>query len=179
MMTPEDAVWAWNHRMVVGQNLCPFAAPAIKREAVRVVASPATDLEGLVEALAAEIDQLLATATARLSTTLLVIPDMLFEFETYLDALEILEAVMSDSGLDGILQLASFHPNYQFADAEPDDPAHWTNRAPYPVFQLIRESEIEQAAAAYDVDGIPARNIERMRTLGQAQLRHVLSRDDQ
>ncbi len=163
---PDVAVRRWVEQFVVALGLCPFAAPVMST--LRVVATDATSLEHLLRAFQGELNRLVNAAPKALPTTLLVVPGpLLADFEDYLDALALLEAALADAGVEGEIQVASFHPDYRFADADPDDVAHYTNRAPHPTFHLIREADISAAVERHpDPDGIPARNVDLLRSLG-------------
>lgn len=168
------SVRRWLERVVIGEGLCPFARPVADR--LRITVSTATELDGLIEDLAAELQRLLDSPAGALPTTILAIPHMLADFEDYLDALEVAEAVLADAGLEGEIQIASFHPDYRFADAPPDDPAHSTNRSPVPLFHLLREEDVEQALATHpDPEAIPARNQAHFRALGAADVARRLA----
>ncbi len=168
------AVRRWIEEIVIGENLCPFARPVFDR--LRVAVSDARTLDGLIGDLAAELQRLLDSPAGVLPTTVLAVPRMLADFEAYLDALAVAEAVLADAGLEGEIQIASFHPAYRFADAPADDPAHFTNRSPVPLFHLIREDDVDQALASHpDPDGIPQRNQARFRALGADVLRRRLA----
>lgn len=159
------AVRRWIEAVVIGQGLCPFARPVLER--TRIAVSAAVDLEGLIGDLAVELQRLLDTPPALLPTTVLATPRMLADFDDYLDALAVAEAVLADADLEGIVQIASFHPDYRFADAPDDDPAHYTNRSPVPLFHLLRQDDLQHAIDGHpDPDGIPARNQRRLRALG-------------
>lgn len=163
----------WIEQVVVGHDLCPFARPVLDR--VRYVVSEARDLEALLTDLAAELEALVNAAPARRPTTVLVVPHMLADFSDYLDAVELVDAVLADSGLEGEVQVASFHPEYRFADAPADDPAHYTNRSPYPLLHLLREDEVSRAVDAHpDVEAIPERNVAHFRALGLEAVRALL-----
>lgn len=170
----EAATRRWIDRVVVGENLCPFARAVLPR--LRIVVSEARDLEGLLGDITAELQRLVDTSPAVLPTTIVVTPAMLARFHDYLDALALIEAALDATGLVGELQVASFHPSYRFADASADDPANYTNRSPYPMFHLLREAEVSRAVDAHpDPEGIPARNVDRMRALGAAGVRALLA----
>lgn len=166
------ATRCWVARLVVGETLCPWAAPVVRDETLRYAASAAADLPALLADVAAELTRLVNSSPARLATTLLVhTGDLLTDFEAYLDALSLVEAALSDAGLDGEIQVASFHPDYRFADGDPDDVAHYTNRSPAPTFHFIREADISAAVASHpDIDAVPRRNIAHVRALGRAHL---------
>jgi len=152
--------------VVIGLNLCPFAARPRRENRVRIAISHATDEEGLLNDLQAELERLSNTPTEALETTLLAIPDMLEDFEQYNNFLDAVDLWVEQFGWEGELQVASFHPRYQFADTDPDDPGNLTNRSPWPLLHIIREESLEQAIEHYpDVDGIPEHNIKRMNAL--------------
>jgi hypothetical protein len=171
-----NAVTCWVTRLVVGEGLCPWAAPVVRDGTLRFIGTDAPDLEALLHAVRAELERLINTAPAILSTTILVhTGDLLADFDDYLDALHLVEAALTDAGLDGELQVASFHPNYRFAGPA-DDAAHYTNRSPAPLFHFIREADVSAAIASHpDIDAVPRRNIEHMRTLGRAHLEALLA----
>jgi uncharacterized protein len=148
----------WVESVVIGLHLCPFARAALP--ATRVIAVPPG-----ARALDVVLDEAAHLDTERVTaTTLVVVPEGLADFEDYLDALAEIEGLLSAAGYDGILQIASFHPDYVFADAEPDDPANGTNRSPWPVFHLLREADVSAAVDRHpDPAGIPARNQELLR----------------
>ena len=160
---------AWVDRAVIGLNLCPFAkAPQVKG-LVRYVVSAAEDPAALLGDLAAELQRLAAAPADRLETTLLIHPRVLDDFLAYNDFLELAEDLVADLGLDGVLQVASFHPDYQFADAPPGDITHATNRSPWPTLHLIREDSIDRAVAAFpEAEQIYEANLATLRRLGPA-----------
>lgn len=152
---------------MIGLNLCPFArAPYIKGR-VRIHVSSATSEDELVADLAAELGVLAAADVDAIETTLLIHPHVLQDFHDFNDFLEIAEATVTALGLEGELQVASFHPDYQFADTAPDAIENCTNRSPYPTLHLLRESSIDRAIEVIeDTDEIYRRNIETLRALG-------------
>ncbi len=176
--TPEHALAAtraWVERLVIGLNLCPFAAGPTRKGLIRYCVSRASDPEALAAELRDEILRLDATDPHALSTTLLIAPYTLADFLDYNDFLDVADALLEALGVDGRIQIASFHPDYRFADAPADDVSHYTNRSPWPILHLLREDEIERAVASHpDIAAIPAANIGRMRALGEAQLRALL-----
>ena len=169
---PDDAAivaatGTWIERAVIGLNLCPFARVPFLDGRVLVRVSRATDADGLLADLADALQVLQATPVEACETTLLVHPHVLQDFLEYNDFLDVADAAVEALGLDGELQVASFHPDYQFADSEPDDMANHTNRSPYPTLHLLREASIERAVdAVADTDAIYERNIETLRRLG-------------
>lgn len=173
--TVEAAVRRWVERVVVGEGLCPFARPVLK--SMRVAVSDATDLEQLFIDLSAELQRLLDTPAGVLPTTILALPRVLGDFEDYLDALDVAVTLLADAGLDGEIQIASFHPDYRFADAPADDPANATNRSPVPLFHLLREEDVAHAVDGHpDPDAIPERNQAHFRRLGVEGVRTLLAR---
>ena len=157
----------WLERAVIGLNLCPFAKAVYVKQQVRFVLSDASTPEALLEQLAEELLLLRDTPAGEIDTTLIVHPDVLQDFLDYNDFLDNADAVVEALDLDGVLQVASFHPAYQFAGTAPDDAENLTNRAPYPCLHLLREDSVARAVAAYpEPDSIIERNIKTMQALG-------------
>lgn len=166
---------AWVEHAVIGLNLCPFAKAVYVKQQVRFVLSDAELEDDLLEELAEELLRLRDTPAEEIDTTLLVHPRVLTDFLEYNDFLDRVDALIEALELDGVLQVASFHPQYQFADTDPDDPGNGTNRAPYPTLHLLREDSLDRAVAAYpDPDAIVQRNLETMERLGLDGLRRLL-----
>ena len=166
----------WLERAVIGLNLCPFAKAVYVKQQVRIVVSDASTERALLEQLGEELALLRDTPAEDIDTTLLVHPQVLGDFLDYNDFLDDADGLVEAMDLDGVLQVASFHPDYRFADTAPDDPGNLTNRAPYPILHLLREDSIDRAVAAYpDPDGIIERNIETMRELGADGFHKLLS----
>jgi len=160
---------AWVDRAVIGLNLCPFARAVRVKGQVRCVVSDATDPATLLRTLCDEAQRLRDTDPALCDTTLLVHPQVLCDFADYNDFLDVAEAALAEMGCDGELQLASFHPDYQFADTEPDDVTNATNRSPYPTLHLLREASIDRAVQAFpESDAIYEANLRTMESLGHA-----------
>lgn len=169
----------WLEQIVIGLNLCPFAKAVYVKDQVRFVLSDATTPEALVEELAEELVLLRDTPAEQIDTTLIVHPDVLTDFLDYNDFLDNADAAIEALDLQGILQVASFHPQYQFAGAAPDDVSNYTNRAPYPTLHLLREDSVERAVAAFpDPDVIVERNIETLDKLGVEGWTRLLGRRD-
>ena len=165
----EAGVRRWLERAVIGLNLCPFAKAVYVKQQVRIVISDASTERALLEELGEELALLRDTPADEIDTTLLVHPQVLGDFLDYNDFLGDADALVEAMDLDGVLQVASFHPQYQFAGSEPDDADNLTNRAPYPILHLLREASIDRAVAAYpDPDAIIERNIATVRELGFA-----------
>jgi uncharacterized protein len=165
----------WLERAVIGLNLCPFAKAVHVKQQVRFVLSDAELPEDLLEELAEELLRLRDTPADETDTTLLVHPKVLGDFLDYNDFLDRVDALIEALELDGVLQVASFHPDYRFADSETDDPGNCTNRAPYPTLHLLREASLDKAVAAYpDADFIVERNLDAMAKLGVDGFRKLL-----
>ena len=169
----------WLEQIVIGLNLCPFAKAVYVKDQVRFVLSDATTVEALVEELAEELVLLRDTPAEQIDTTLIVHPDVLTDFLDYNDFLDNADAAIEALDLQGILQVASFHPQYQFAGVAPDDVSNYTNRAPYPTLHLLREDSVERAVAAFpNPDVIVERNIETLDKLGIEGWTRLLGRKD-
>lgn len=166
----------WLESTVIGLNLCPFAAAPFRAGRVRYTVCDATEPEAIYQAFLAELDSFLQLDPGEAETGLFILSRGLTDFGDYLDMLALLEEALDEAGLAGVIQLASFHPDYVFAGSDEDDPANYSNRSPYPVFHLIREQGLEQALASYpDPEAIPERNIARLREIGVEELRRRLA----
>jgi uncharacterized protein len=171
----EDQIAGWIERAVIGLDLCPFASSVWKSGRVRIAVSEARTAEDAVRDLMAEAAQLLDADPSRLSTTLVVFAHALADFDDYLDAVADAEHALAEAGAEGVLQIATFHPEYRFAGADPDALSNYTNRSPHPVMHLLREAEVSDAVDAHpDPESIPARNIERIERLGRAAIEALL-----
>ena len=165
----------WLERAVIGLNLCPFAKAVHVKQQVRFALSDAELADDLLEELAEELLRLRDTPADEIDTTLLIHPQALTDFLDYNDFLDRVDELVEALGLDGVLQVASFHPEYRFADCDADDPGNCTNRAPYPTLHLLREASLDRAVAAYpDADVIVERNLETMAKLGLEEFRKLL-----
>ena len=171
----EADVRRWLERAVIGLNLCPFAKAVYVKNQVRIVVSDASTERALLEELGEEMALLRDTPAEQIDTTLLVHPQVLQDFLDYNDFLDDADGLVEALELDGVLQVASFHPDYQFAGTEPDDAENLTNRAPYPILHLLREDSVDRAVAAYaEPDAIIERNVATMRELGAEGFRTLL-----
>lgn len=173
MTTANDAVIAetraWVDRVVIGLTLCPFAKAPRAKGRVRYVVSEATDTEALRRDLLGELRTLAAVPAEAVETTLLIVPQVLQDFDDYNAFLADADGAVAELRLRGVVQVASFHPHYRFAGSEADDITNATNRSPYPLLHLIREASIARAVAAFpDTDAIFETNIATMRALGAA-----------
>jgi uncharacterized protein len=159
----------WVEKSVIGLNLCPFAENPYRGNRVRFIVSEQRSAAGLLEELRAELQALAAADPKELETTLLIHPWVLADFTEYNDFLEVCEGAVAELDLEGELQVASFHPQYRFAQSQSDDIENYTNRSPYPMLHLLREASVERAVEAVgDPAEIYRRNIRTMRALGHA-----------
>ena len=166
---PIDATRRWVERAVIGLNLCPFAKAVYVKQQVRFVLSDASTPEALLEELAEELILLRDADPEQVDTTLIVHPDVLIDFLDYNDFLDNADAAVEALDLHGVIQVASFHPDYQFAGTMPDDISNYTNRSPYPTLHLLREASIDRAVEAFpDADVIVERNVKTLDALGHA-----------
>jgi hypothetical protein len=169
-----DQTINWVNSVVIGLNFCPFAAKPMLKKQVRFVVVAEDAMEAGLEKLADELAFL--NNSTEIETTLLIFPNGYADFETYLDLVDLAEALNEDLGFEGIFQIASFHPEYCFADADQDDPANYTNRSVYPMLHLIRESSVSDAIAHHpDPDGIPDRNVALARKKGLQHMQDLLA----
>lgn len=158
---------AWVERAVIGLNLCPFAKAVQVKRLVRYTCSEAHDTQALRKALRDELLRLRDTSIETIETTLLVHPWVLRDFVDYNDFLDQADALLAELGLEGTLQIASFHPDYRFAGTAADDITNATNRSPHPTLHLLREASIDRAVAACpDADTIVEANLQCLRRLG-------------
>ena len=159
----------WLEAAVIGLNLCPFAKAVYVKNQVRLVVSKARHADDLLEELDRELDLLVATPASEIDTTLLIHPTMFEDFLDFNDFLEVAEGVVDEHGLEGVIQLASFHPRFQFDGTEPDDISNYTNRAPFAILHLLREDSVERAVEAFpQADAIFETNIATLEKLGLA-----------
>ncbi|MGF6547589.1 DUF1415 domain-containing protein [Paraburkholderia youngii] len=166
-----DAVIAatrhWLTEVVIGLNLCPFAKAVHVKEQIRYAVSEADTLEAVLTDLEAELQTLVAADPAAIDTTLLILPRAFGDFLDFNDCLVFADRLIQQLRLEGVIQIASFHPHYQFEGSEPDDIENYTNRAPYPILHLLREDSIERAVQAFpDAEEIYERNQETLRRIG-------------
>jgi hypothetical protein len=163
----ERDIRAWLERAVIGLNLCPFAKAVYVRGQIHYAVSHARTSEALAEDLTHELQTLVALDADVRDTTLLMVPNCLDQFLEFNDFLSDAERILVDLGLDGVIQIASFHPNFQFANTAADDIGNCTNRAPYPTLHLLRETSVDRAVAAFpQAESIFERNIETLEKLG-------------
>ena len=159
----------WLEKAVIGLNLCPFAKAVYVKNQVRLVVSKARHADDLLEELDRELDLLVATPASEIDTTLLIHPTLFEDFLDFNDFLEIAEDVIDEHELDGVVQLASFHPKFQFEGTEIEDMSNYTNRAPFAILHLLREESVERAVEAFpQAEMIFDTNIATLEKLGLA-----------
>ena len=169
---PESVIAAmrhWIEKAVIGLELCPFAKSVYVNERVRIVVSEARHIDAFLEQFDEELAFLASADPQTVDTTLLVHPTLFDDFEIFNEICHIADEAIEEHELEGVLQVASFHPQYRFEGTQADDLSNYTNRAPYPTLHLLREDSIAHALAHYphDPDSIYERNIETLQALGQ------------
>ena len=164
----------WLERAVIGLNLCPFAKAVYVKQQIRYAVTAAATADTLLAELEHELELLAQTDAAEIDTTLLIHPQVMTDFIDYHFFLGEADALLRRLELDGVLQIASLHPRYEFAGSDSDDIDNYTNRAPWPTLHLLREASIDRAVAAFpDAAEIFERNIETLRRLGHAGWRQL------
>ena len=159
---------AWVDKAVIGLNLCPFAKAVVTKKQVRYVMCMDSEPEQVLKILQAEMQHLLDTDVAELDTTLLIAPHLLPDFLDFNEFLFDCDSVLVSLELEGVLQIADFHPRYQFAGTQADDISNFTNRSPYPTLHLLREDSVDKAVAAFpDASQIYERNMQVLEALGR------------
>ena len=167
----------WLERFVIGLGLCPFAAAPYRLDRIAYAVCEATTVEQIYTAFLKTLEALLLAGPQEQETALLIVNRGLSNFDDYLDALAVLEQAVEEADLQGVVQLASFHPEYRFEGTGSDDPANYSNRSPYPMFHLIREEGLAAALDSFpDPESIPRRNIRCLRELGIAGIRELLEK---
>ncbi|WP_374246856.1 DUF1415 domain-containing protein [Zoogloea sp.] len=159
----------WIEKAVIGLNLCPFAKSVYVKNQVRIVVSDARHIDAFLEDLDRELDHLAEVDPEVTDTTLLIHPTLFGDFLDFNDVHQIADEAVAEHDLEGVIQIASFHPQFQFEGTEPDDITNYTNRAPYPTLHLIREASLDKAVEAFpDAETIYERNMETLRKMGIA-----------
>lgn len=176
-MLSENAVIAatksWVQQMVVDLSLCPFARQVVDQQTLRFSYSQACSETDLLASLKHELTLLDSDNT--IETSLLIHPHVLQDFRRYNQFLDLTDGLLRDMDLEGVYQIASFHPDYQFAGTMPEDAENYTNRAPFPILHILREESLAQAISSYaDIEELPARNIARMNNIGVSALSALL-----
>ncbi|UUM29503.1 DUF1415 domain-containing protein [Vibrio japonicus] len=169
-----EQVNQWLNDVVIGLNLCPFAAKPQRNKQIKIYVSEASQEEALLEDILSQLMELDATPAEELETTLVVVPNMLSDFYDYNLFIDWVEALIRQQNWEGVFQLATFHPDYCFGGTEPGDDENLTNRSPYPVFHLIREESMEKVLKHYpNPEAIPDTNIARVESLTNEEKRKL------
>lgn len=172
-----DRTRAWVEHFVVGLSLCPFAQGPFRQDTIRYVLEETREEETLAKTLLQELLFLFESPASSVETTILIHPHVLTDFSKYNDFLGWIEEILPETGLEGIIQVASFHPDYQFGDAPVNDLGNFTNRSPFPMLHLLRESSIAWAVANHpDVAQVPERNKLLMHELGIEGLQRLMDK---
>lgn len=167
----------WFEKAVIGLNLCPFAKAVHTKGQIRWVLCDATEPQALLATLVQELQVLASARPEAIDTTVLVHPQVLQDFLDFNDFLDVADAALEELQLDGVLQIASFHPQFQFEGTSPDDMGNFSNRAPFPTLHLLREDSIERAVASFpDAADIYQRNIDTLQALGPEGWARLFSR---
>ena len=175
--TIEQLTRHWLQDWVIGLNLCPFAAKVVNDKTLRVAVCDSDDEQQMIRAVLNELDVLVQEHEQTVSTSLLVFSHGLNDFDAYLDFSDWANDVLIEAGLEGILQIATFHPEYQFEGVEAEDVSNYTNRSPYPMLHFIREQQLENAIKNYpQPDKIPEINIKNLNKLGLKAVKERLKK---
>lgn len=170
----------WVNDFIVTLNICPFAQHEIMQNRVKIMVARPKKIELALDALMQEINWL--DEHSETETTLMVFPTLFKTFHQYLDFIDLAESLMADQGCEGIYQVATFHPDYCFAGVEQDDVSNYTNRSPYPMVHILRESSIEKAVEFYQkqhnasTEEIPTNNIALMASLGEKEIQSIINK---
>lgn len=172
------ATKTWLEKAVIGLNLCPFAKVVYVKQQIRYVVSDAINARDLHADLLREIQFLRNADPAEIETTLLIHPNVLTNFLDFNDFLDVADTLLEELNVDGVFQIASFHPDYQFAGTRPDDIENYTNRSPFPILHILREESITRAVDSFpDIDDIYLRNKETLNKLGMAGWRNLFNKN--
>ena len=169
-----NAVKHWLETLVIGLNLCPFAKKELIKNRIRFVVCEKESEEELLLYLNQELEHIFAHDNVE--TSLIILPKVLQNFEDYNQFLDLADALIQQMDFEGEFQIASFHPDYQFADTEFDDVENYTNRSPYPILHILREASLEKAIDTYpDVESIPEKNIALLKSMGTDKVKELLN----
>jgi hypothetical protein len=167
----EQHVRAWLDDFVVGLNLCPFARPVVASASMRISICESDQFQLVAETFMAELELISQSPESDIATSLLVLPNALNDFEEYLSFIDNAEDLIQEMDLAGIIQLASFHPDYQFEGESPESASHFTNRSPYPLIHFLRETMVDRALENFpNPEAIPQRNIQTLEAIGRSDI---------
>jgi uncharacterized protein len=165
----------WLSKIVIGLNLCPFAKAPFNKGQVKFIVTHADGDDALVQVLSDALNQLAETPVSETETTVLIVPNWLQSFDEYNQFLDLADDVIVANELEGILQVASFHPNYQFAETDADAAENYSNRSPFPLLHLLREDSVEKALESEQgADDIVQRNIATLNALGVEKIKALM-----
>ncbi len=165
----------WLKQVVIGFNLCPFASIPFKKQLIRYVIFEGRDPEDLINKVVSEIELLTKAPTEKIETSILITPNILQDFDDYYDFLFLCNDILKQLNLEGVIQIASFHPDYIFENTNSESVENFTNRSPYPMFHFLREESIVHALNSYkNPSSIPEKNMETMRYLGLSKIKKIL-----
>ena len=157
----------WINTFVIGYNLCPFARKVQLQNRIEYIVNESSDLSLLMTAFLENVQLLSRIPAEKIDTSLFIVPNALEDFEEYLDFVATAEDLVIELGFEGIFQIATFHPKYQFAGTKIDDIENYTNRSPFPMLHILREESLTKALENYEQpELIPQRNIATMKQLG-------------
>lgn len=167
----EKTVRNWLQSFVIELNLCPFARPVVNSDGLRISVCESASPEQLQRAFLLELDLIQQSSATEIATSLLVMPNGLADFAEYLDFLHAAETLVAEAGLEGTIQLASFHPEYLFEGEDEESASHFSNRSPYPVIHFLREAMLTEALdSVANPEQIPQRNISTLEKIGRAEI---------
>jgi hypothetical protein len=179
MVNPQQTIQItkeWIRQFVIGLNLCPFAKHPFNADTIRYTVFEGNDLEAFLKTIAAELEFLQEHDTSVCETSLLIHPEMFTNFSEYWDFQEVIDDILEEYELDGVFQVATFHPDYQFEGTRKASPENYTNRSPFPMLHFLREDSVTKAVDTYpDVDDIPTHNIRKMNHLGSLKIKMMLN----
>ena len=173
---PVAQTYHWLNAIVVGLNLCPFAAPVLKAETLHIEVCHGLETEQLLRAVLEQLDKLQGCEESEIATSLLVFSHAVKDFDHYWGLVELAEELLAEAGLEGVIQIASFHPDYCFEGVAADDASNYSNRSPYPMLHFIREAQLTRVLAQYpNPEQIPDNNIQKLRELGTEHLIRLIT----
>lgn len=163
----------WLQAFVIGMNFCPFAKVPFDQDRIQYLVEESNDLKKMAATVGNAMKELVAIPAEKVETTLIILPNAPLDFMKYLDFVDIVQDFLEESKLEGVLQIATFHPKYQFANTTPHDAENYTNRSPYPMIHLLREASVSRAVDHYpDVYDIPEQNIARLEQIGAEAIKN-------
>lgn len=164
----------WVEEFIIGYNICPFAKKVFVTLRIKYILNTSTNDEQILQAFLKELQWLSTTDSKEIDTTLFILTNAFLDFEHYLNFIHIIEVMIEQLDYEGVFQVATFHPNYQFEGTQPTDAENFTNRAPFPIIHILREESVEKAIENYpNPEAIPERNIDLMNKMGAEKLNAI------